>query len=338
MGTNQCRRFLFLLLLVPLAIHKVTLVTVFSPDGVSKNQTTREVTGERERKALVMRTVAPVTVTVLASIYRLAIELRNSEFPYDFWVMVDETANNHTEQLLGSFFAKHGSRVDPPKVFSVSETKLLEAYPKLTSYIYNAPEPNANNETGICCDRPIMWQMFIPTFGLFLNHTRYRHGWSFEDDVGVHGHLTLLDLIHEWDKALDPSVDLAALEIHSGLWGAKRHTNSMKRIVQNMAKASVKWKLYSDTVQRHSLELAEAIVTEVSDNVMQFGERLVFPIAWKHNRSMVSLEHVLVNSSLFGLDHMTGRGKLTGEKGLKKLMELNASPATFLFHEKLPYR
>jgi hypothetical protein len=76
-------------------------------------------------------------------------------------------------------------------------------YPNLTSSIFNKPEPDFNNEKGLCCGRPIKWQMFIPTFGLFMTETNYRCGWSFEDDIIIFGCQSLCELIRSWDLELD---------------------------------------------------------------------------------------------------------------------------------------
>ena len=289
------------------------------------------------RTAIVMRSLAPLQPPVLQKIHRFAHEIQSwGTGQYDFWVLVDETNNNRTEQLIGSFFAKHGNDVQLPQVFSVSEKGLLEKYPNLTSYINNEPEPNFHNEPGLCCGRPIMWQMFIPVMGWFQNETQYPLVWTFEEDTSVHGHLSLLELIRAWDQQLATDVDLVALELKKDYWGRPLHTNNMEKIVQEMQMASVRWKMYSDAVQRHSLSLADAIVAEVSNNVMQFGERLIYPIAWKHNCTIVDLETVSVNSSVFGLRQMTGEGKLTSNQGIEILLNTSATPATLLFHEELP--
>jgi hypothetical protein len=250
--------------------------------------------------------------------------------------MVDETTNNDTSRLLGSFFDKHGVRAEPPKLFPVSEKRLLESYPNLTSYIYSEPEPNFNNVSGWCCGNPIMWQMFVPSFALFMTQTQYETGWSFEDDIGIHGQLSLLELIRNWDLALDTEVDLAAIKIWNGWWGLERHTNNMERIVQRMKDSSVEWTMFSDSIQRHSLTMAEAVVAEVSNNVMQFGERLIYPIVWKHNRTIVDLKEVMVNYSVYGLDKMTGYKKLSSNEGIESLLQKDATPATHVFHEELP--
>lgn len=289
--------------------------------------------------ALVMRTVAPIRPPILQKIYRLASELQRTGYSsYDFWIMVDETRSNTSEELLRNFFDKYGGKVLMPDIFAVSEKVLLDHYPKLTSYIYNKPEPNFNNETGVCCGLSIMWQMFIPNFALFMNETGYNFGWTFEDDIDVYGEFSLLELIRAWDKRLNHTVDLAAIMLHGDWWGRPRHTMAMERIIQQMTNASVPWKMYSDTVQRHSLSLAKDVVAEVANNVMQFGERLIHPIAWKHNRTIVDLDEISQNISIFGIDNMTGRGKLSSNLGIEGLLNTSSSPATFIFHEELPTR
>lgn len=290
--------------------------------------------------ALVMRTVAPVRPPVLDKIYMFASELHESK--YHFWIMVDETNihfDNNTVKLLSVYFGRQGGEIQPPRVFSVTESGLLLHYPKLTSYIHNAPEPNFHNETGLCCESPIMWQMFIPNFGMFMNYTNYKYGWAFEDDIGISGQWSIAALIKMWDLKLDHNVDLAAIKLKKDWWGEKVHTNNMEKIVQAMEEASVKWTLYSDAIQRHSLSLSKAIIAEVSDNVMQFGERLIHPIAWKHNQTIVDLDGLLNETSIFGLDRMTGYGKLTSTEGIKELLKTDTvGPATFVFHEKFPMK
>jgi hypothetical protein len=128
---------------------------------------------------------------------------------------------------------------------------------------------------------------------------------------------------------------LAAPQLYKrGYWGEKRHTNNMERIVQSMKNASVNWTMYSDAIQRHSIGLSQSIVTEVSNNVMQFGERLIYPIAWKHNHTCVDLNKI--NTTVFGMEQLTGSGKLTSSKGIGGLLNTTSTPSTFIFHEELP--
>lgn len=306
--------------------------------------------------ALVMRTVAPIRVAVLDRIYQLAVEHHRHQSKYDFWLLVDETQSQNSQQRLSAYFARHGgaaggevlATLRPPRIFAVSETSLLARYPNITSYIYNEPEPNFNNEAGLCCDRPIMWQMFLPTFGMFMeNHKQYRYAWTFEDDIAVAGELSLFDQFRKWDwRLLNESVDLAAPMLTGFHWGLVRHTQNMEVIAQAMQNASVEWRMYSDAVQRHSRSLAQSIVTEVGNNVMQFGERLVHPIAWKHNHTIVDLAQLSLStennsstsSTVFGLDALTG-AKLTRSQGVERLLNLSESPEkpfSFVFHEELP--
>jgi hypothetical protein len=315
---------------IQVAFEQLSILAVSTLEG-QKNATH----DRRLRTALVMRSMAPIQPAVLEKIYRLASELSMSDYPYDFWLLVDETRNNDTTQRLGNFFAKHGSHIELPKVFPVSEKIILEAYPNLTSYIYNEPEPNFNNESGVCCGFGFMWQMFVPAFALFMTEMQYKLGWSIEDDIGAHGQLTLLEMIRAWDSKLDPDVDLAAIEIKNQRWGMIRHSNNMEMILHDMRDQSVKWRAYSDSIQRHSLAMEEAVVAEVSRNVMQFGELLIHPIAWKHNRTFVDLNEVKANFSVFGLINMTG-DKMTSSQGIEHLLNTPATPATFAFHERLP--
>jgi len=309
--------------------------------------------------ALVMRTLAPIGGVVLDRIYQLAVENHRRQSNYDFWLLVDETKNQNSQQRLDTYFARHGgaaggevlATLRPPRIFAVSETSLLARYPNLTSYIYNEPEPNVNNETGVCCGKPIMWQMFIPTFGMFMeSHPQYRYGWTFEDDAAVVGERSLFDLFRKWDwRLMNKTADLVAPLVRNLRWGKVRHTRNMEAIVQAMQNASVGWRLYSDAVQRHSQSLAQSIVTEVGNNVMQYGERLVHPIAWKHNHTIVNLDQLSLstenNSStrtVFGLDALTeggGVGKLTRSEAVERLLILSESleqPLAFVFHERLP--
>lgn len=291
------------------------------------------------RTALVMRTVAPIRPVILQRIYRLASDLQRLRYPYDFWIMVDETKHRgESQERLMKFFEKHGNKVAMPEIFAVSENNLLKHYPKLTSYIYNKPEPNFNNETGLCCGRPIMWQMFIPNFALFMNETGYDFGWSFEDDIDVYGELSLFELIRVWDQKLKNTVDLAAIKLHDDHWGKVRHTMAMERIVQQLNDANVTWSMFSDAIQRHSLGLSKDVVAEVSNNVMQFGERLIYPIAWKHNRTTVDLDEMSNDVSLFGINNMTIEVKLSSNLGVEELLKTNSTPATLIFHEELPTR
>ena len=368
-ATLPKRLILFLLVVFFLSLYKVTSVGVLYSSGTttaraagtlvqSKNHSSFSSSSSQlqHRTALVMRTMAPIPFVVLERIHNLALELNRSNHPYDFWILVDETRDRTTTiPRLHNYFAKSGHRAVPPQVFSVSETALFQHYPRLISYANNYPELNYNNETGVCCGRPIMWQMFIPTFGLFLNQTRYEYAWTFEDDIGVHGALSLLDLIRVWDLHLGggeveggdgsiptttttttTNVDLAAIDLQAFFWGRVRHTWPMEDIVRAMQNASVEWRLFSDAVQRHSVQMADAVVQEVSNNVMQFGERLIHPIAWKHNLTIVDLAQLAVNHSVYGALEMTGAGKLTSGQGVEKLLNLTESPSTFLFHEELP--
>jgi len=306
--------------------------------------------------ALVMRTLAPIRGVVLDRIYQLAVENHQRQSNYDFWLLVDETKNQNSQERLETYFARHGgaargevlATLRPPRIFAVSETSLLARYPNLTSYIYNKPETNVNNEMGVCCAKPIMWQMFIPTFGMFMeSHPQYRYGWTFEDDFAVVGARSHFDLFRKWDwQLMNKTADLVAPLVEGERWGKVRHTQNMEVIVQAMQDASVKWRIYSDTVQRHSQSLAQSIVTEVGNNVMQFGERLVHPIAWKHNHTIVNLDQLSLltenNSSMrtvFGLDALTPGGdvfKRTYCEGAERWLNLSESleqPVTFVFHE-----
>jgi len=140
---------------------------------------------------LVMRTMAPLHPLVLDRIFELALQVKDST--YDFWILVDETNNNQTEQVLDMYFHMQRGTLNkdylqPPRIFSVSETILLQHFPRLTSYIHNEPEQNYHKKSGLCCSRPIMWQMFVPTFAIFMQqHTNYRFAWSFEEDISTQG-------------------------------------------------------------------------------------------------------------------------------------------------------
>ena len=156
---------------------------------------TKDDDDDAHKTALVMRTKAPLHPLVLDRIYEFALLVKDSDY-YDFWILVDETKNNQTEQLLDLYFHTRGGapNLQPPRVFSVSETILLQHFPRLTSYIHNKPERNSHNASGVCCRKPIMWQMFVPTFAIFLHeHTNYSFAWSFEDDISTHGHTVRLD-------------------------------------------------------------------------------------------------------------------------------------------------
>jgi hypothetical protein len=290
--------------------------------------------GSRVKTAVVMRCVAPIRPATLDKVYRLASELSMSGYPYDFWLLVDDTNNNHTNERLGNFFAKHGGHVEAPKVFPVSEKKILEAYPNLTSYIYNTPEPNFDNSPRSCCDKPIMWQLLAPAFAVFMAETRYDFGWVVEDDFSSHGQLTILELMREWDLKLGPDVDLAAEEVLLPL--DTKHTNGFALIVQDMVNSSVKWRVYADHIQRHSLAMADAISEELSRNVMQFAERFVYPIAWKHNMTVVDLKEVSLNYSVFGWGDREADYKVSSSDAFEYLLKTTATPATYVFHEELP--
>lgn len=250
--------------------------------------------------ALVLRTVAPLHPLVLDKIYEFACRVKDS--PYDFWLLVDETRNNQTERILDMYFRKRGgsacgetkkTALKPPSVFSVSESIVLQRYPRLTSYIHNYPERNFHNDSGVCCGRRLMWQMFLPTFAIFMQEkTMYRYAWSFEDDISAHGQHSMYDVIRMLDLELgaDP-VDLAAFRHPKDVaWGGRIHTMGMEAILEEMKNASVGRRLYSDALQRHSSKLSYSIYREVHDNnVMQFGEAFVWPIAWKHKHTVVDL-------------------------------------------------
>jgi hypothetical protein len=90
-----------------------------------------------------------------------------------------------------------------------------------------------------------------------------------------------------------------------------------------MKNASVDWNMYSDAIQRHSIGLSQSIVTEVSSkNVMQFGERLIHPIAWKHSNQN---KH---NSGWCGK-------KRTSSQSIEGLLNTASTPLTFILNEEL---
>jgi len=161
-------------------------------------------------------------------------------------------------------------------------------------------------------------------------------------------------VIHLFDAELGTTdhVDLAAVQLgHTQSWGRNRRTMAMEAIVMDMFKAKVVRYQYSDALQRHSQELSQSVYTEVSNNVMQFGESFIWPIAWKHNHTVVDLETLMKNSNrmnkaadrIFGLRHLTGwRRQFTKAQGVLGLLSRYNSTndtttgGTLIFHEKVP--
>jgi hypothetical protein len=311
----------------------------------------------RER-AVVMRTIAPIRPPVLERIYNLAVEMHAHQSNYTFWILVDETNDNGTKSLLDRYFQAHGRKeILPPRIFAVSEAGLLEHYPRLISYVNNAPEPNSHNSSGVCCGGTLMWQCSVPNQGIFMNATRnYEYFWSFEDDISTVGQHTLFELIRIWDNQLatqvgsteqegedDSIVDLLSVMLKGNYWGAFIHTQNYEKITSAMTEAGVTLALYSDSIQRYSWRMADPIVEEISNNVMQFGERLIHPIAWKHNRTIVDLEILTQQDrTIFGLTTISGHGKQSKSQGVETLLKsmeakgFSGEPATLVYHEELP--
>ena len=289
-------------------------------------------------RVLVMRTVAPIKPYVLERIYEIEVQAQRS--PYDFWLLVDETRNNQTKARLDSYFAKRGSHVPAPPFFPSSEKILLQHFPKLTSYIYNYPEPNFNNKPGLCCNNNIMWQMFTPSFAMFMHSMRkYRFGWVFEDDVNVLGqYQSLVDLITVLDGELDDDVDLAGNWFASKAWGAERRTLPFDAILQNMIAAKVPWKRISDGLQRHSSLMSKDVYEQVGENVYVWAEGLVFPIAWKYNRTFRDLKQLpLAQNMSIHFHKLTGKGKISRAEAVELFLThegtKSMTPFTLIFHE-----
>jgi hypothetical protein len=276
----------------------------------------------------------------LEKIYTWSRELAEQQSAYRLWIVVDESTANDTESVVQDYFNRHLLDIPLPGIFVVSENKILETYPKLTSYVYNEPEHNSNNETGICCAMPLMWQMLMPTYALFLSSTQYKYAWRVEDDIGAVGKDSLLQILRRWDLELQDA-DFVGQPTHaSGIpfnnWINKRHTPGFDKIVTEMENTTgaPKWTCYSDSIQRHSLRLGKRLYDRIAENIFQFGECMVQPIIWEAGYSIVELDSLLEEPlGVGGLQDLTGIGqKISKEEALEKFTMGNNTG--FVYHQK----
>jgi hypothetical protein len=300
-----------------------------------------EESSRAKETAIVVSTKAPIRLRLLEKIYTWSRELSEQQSAYHIWITVDETKANGTESRVRDYFSKHLTELPLPGIFVVSENKILETYPKLTSYIYNEPERNSNNKTGLCCKRPIMWQMFIPSLALFLSSTQYKYAWRIEDDIEAVGKDSLLQILRRWDLELVEDVDFVGQPTHikpakTNAFVNKRHTPGFDEIVTAMkkTKGSPAWTCYSDAIQRHSLRLGKYLYDRVAENIFQFGECMVQPIIWEAGFSIVQLDSLLKEPlGVSGLKRLTGTGqKISREKALERFFK--GSNASFVYHQE----
>uniref|UniRef100_A0A7S4JWT7 Protein xylosyltransferase n=1 Tax=Odontella aurita TaxID=265563 RepID=A0A7S4JWT7_9STRA len=260
----------------------------------------------------------------------------------------------------GSF--QFESVVPLPLFFNVTEHLLFDEYPRLRNYFNNGPdEKNANNEPGHCCHPNFMWQGFVPILTMFMHyHPQFDYAWRIEDDIGAVGRDSLVTLIRDWDERLTKNgniIDLAGQITHAnGIPTTNpivrlRHSMSFHDIIVRMGantsdperklhpwwkRKQGQWRCYTDAIQRHSRRFSEELYQKISDNVYQFGECFVQPIAWNGNFTMMQLADIDrgEQNRVGNIEELTGPFvKMTREMALKLFMG-KETYSTFLYHEE----
>jgi hypothetical protein len=202
--------------------------------------------------AIILRTMMPIKLPVLSHILQLSRAMATSpKFQhYDFFLMVDETKQNGTADFVQRYFDKMANTDNTngyaipimPHIFNLTEQMIRQTFaPGLEKYIQG---PLVNNETGQCCNRPILWQLSVPPIVAFAMSHNYSQSWVFEDDAWAlgKGPAPILDLLYAWDQklnALGCRADLAAIQLRSGscpftAWARGRHTQEFETIVRAM--------------------------------------------------------------------------------------------------------
>mmetsp|Transcript_30061 Transcript_30061/g.82554 ORF Transcript_30061/g.82554 Transcript_30061/m.82554 type:complete len:372 (-) Transcript_30061:1627-2742(-) len=303
----------------------------------------------QKRIAIVMRTMMPLKQTTLRRMVLTARAMERSKFQnYDFHVMSDETKMNGTEAAVKRYFDKLAD-VPVPRIFPINESMVLEYFaPGLQRY---ASGPLVNGESGECCGVPLLWQLSVPPFVMFLSTHKYDYAWNFEEDVWAVGKgvAPLADLMYEWDRQMETAhnipVGFAGVFTKANgcpfnVWLKDRHTQSFQDLLVNMQNSSVydawkkpkgilwhdfaqntapEWSCISDAVYRHSLNFSNYFKAMICNGTYRFGEALQQPMAWSGNFLAKELKTLLPREKT-----PTGFERLTLNNGQKKLLESEA--------------
>mmetsp|Transcript_10530 Transcript_10530/g.21661 ORF Transcript_10530/g.21661 Transcript_10530/m.21661 type:complete len:501 (+) Transcript_10530:3146-4648(+) len=209
------------------------------------------------RTALVVRSMMPLHPKVLQRLEAIALTLALNETRYrnyEFVLLSDETSMNGTQEEVQRYFAKRypfhphqsfdnyhnttfsipsaapwpGHNSDEllarrilarqPKIFVVTEQSIRQEYGAgLDLYVKG---PMVNNATALCCGKPILWQLLVPTFVSFVKaNPEYSYTWVFEDDLwalaapldlpAMMNHSTpplapapIIEIMYQWDQLM----------------------------------------------------------------------------------------------------------------------------------------